>query len=820
MFIFSKSRKSDKDSYNRESQNFIPIACHYDPETLLTKNGELIQIIQINGICSEHISDKLFNLRSVVRKAISEVVESSRDCAFWLHTIRRKTNLDDPAKYDALLTANIHRMWQAKNFWHDKYVNTLYLSIVHDSPPIHINKMNAVINSLSQQTILKFHENAFDTALANLRSITETMLSGLKHYGARKLRVRFDGEEVFSEPLFLYGRIVHLKEEPIRLPIMDLSSFLASHKYAVGSDKIEVIERDHKKFAAVLSFKEYHEVSADLIDKFLQISVEMIATEIFYLTDKSELLPKYEWQNYIAGVSGDERLNEIRGITEIINLSKETNNAFCKQQISVSIIGENLEHLEASVSQASGELSEIGIVHVREDINLEQAFWAQLPGNFSFLRRLSHALVTNTGALASLHNFPVGKQSSKWGRAITIFRTERGTPYFLNLHSESGNSNNYIFGGVGSGKTVLTNFIISEATKYKAGLLYLSSDNSSEIFINAIGGTWIKIDRRNFNPLLIEDDQDAREFIKEFLLILSNHYIHNLSEQDIEFLNLLVEDLFSLALEDRNLSNLLSRTDFTKPGGEVMAERLAPFREGGKFAQIFDSKESIKLRQGEILGINLYNFSSEYFTKQFLPDDPKMHQEFLKDLSVNDAVRTALFYSYAHALITSGEIKKILAIDNLETIIHPINYKKLTDKLFSSLFKREGATICNLNLETLKKLDIDPNESFKLLESIGNYYILSSELKINDLAKLLNLTNVEAEKLSSFDPSARMFMVKDGENSVALELSLGGLPGVLRILSADSHDYELYQQMRSRFNSYETEWIEVLYAELNKTTGA
>ncbi len=79
-------QKIDKGLYNALSEDFIPIACHYDKNTLLTKNGELLQILQINGINSERISKQLSNLRGVVRSAIRNNVEGDK-LAFWIHTI-------------------------------------------------------------------------------------------------------------------------------------------------------------------------------------------------------------------------------------------------------------------------------------------------------------------------------------------------------------------------------------------------------------------------------------------------------------------------------------------------------------------------------------------------------------------------------------------------------------------------------------------------------------------------------------------------------------------------------------------------------------
>ena len=54
------TQKSDSNLFNNSSEDFVPIACHFDEHTLLTKNGELLQTIEINGIHSEKISQDLY----------------------------------------------------------------------------------------------------------------------------------------------------------------------------------------------------------------------------------------------------------------------------------------------------------------------------------------------------------------------------------------------------------------------------------------------------------------------------------------------------------------------------------------------------------------------------------------------------------------------------------------------------------------------------------------------------------------------------------------------------------------------------------------
>ena len=495
----SADKSHDSQLYNNSSEDFIPVACHFNENTLITKNGELLQTIQINGINSEKISNNLFNLRAMVRKAISESVDSGK-YAFWIHTIRRKDDLDDTTNYNGFLSANIHDIWRRKNYWHDKFVNRLYITVVHDSPELKLKNFNSLVNSLSSKIITNFEEKFFEKALQDLTANVDSLLQGLSEYGAQKLGIRIEEEECYSDMMFLYRRIMQLNENDCLMPISDISKALASHQYAVGSNKIEVIGEGGKKFAALMSIKEYQEVSSEALDKFLQIPVEMVATEVFYFVDKKEVMPVYENQNYILGVSKDAELRKMKGLDKIFD-DQSIADRFCHQQISFMVIGEDLKMLDKQVNQASEALAKIGIVHVREDINLEKTFWAQLPANFAFLARMKPTIVDNTAALASLHNCPTGNQFNPWGRAVTLLRTERGTPYFMNFHDKNGKGSTCIFGDKKSGRTTLLNFLLSEADKYFPTTLYITDDLDSSLYIKARGGAWVQRDKNIINPL-------------------------------------------------------------------------------------------------------------------------------------------------------------------------------------------------------------------------------------------------------------------------------------------------------------------------------
>lgn len=499
-----KRSKADEFSYTYNSHDFIPIACHYDQNTLLTKNGELIQIIQVNGIYSQVVRNDLVNLRRIIRETIKKNINSDA-FAFWIHTIRRKENLDDPSPYPDLFSANVHNIWRDKNYWDDKFINTLYISIVYHKPNIQISSIQAFMNSLSNEALDKFHNDYFAKAVKLLHEAVDNILQDLDFFGVRRLGVAQEEDESFSELVFLFRRIINLNEMPQPISISDLSLTLGTHNYVVGNNQMQVRDKDDLTFASIISLKEYHEMSSEAIELLLNLPMEFVATEVFHFIAKSQALEKIAHTKYILEVSRATEILQERNIDAMLNMPEE-GMYFCNQQISIMVLDRDQDVLTNNIARASSELSKRGIVHVLEDINLEQTFWAQLPGNFSFLRRMEPTIVDNVAALASLYNFPTGNASGPWGAAITLFRTEQGTPHFMNFHDSRGIGHSGIFSPRGGGKTVLLNFLITQMMKFIPTLVYITNNNRSKIFLDAIDGRYKDYNATN---LEIESNQNT-----------------------------------------------------------------------------------------------------------------------------------------------------------------------------------------------------------------------------------------------------------------------------------------------------------------------
>jgi len=471
-------------------ENFIPFVCHYDPSTILTKNGELLQVIRITGFNHESIGSELINLRETTREAIAKNIKTN-NFALWLHTIRRKKNISPDGVYEDNFANQLNSDWNKKNDWGNQFVNELYLTVIIQGYDTSIVNIKSLISSLSMGSTKSLHIKNLEEAHKNLTNVVSNIIQDLDAYGAKIIGIKEWDGALYSEPMRFFGKIINLDEDRFLLNVNDISSDLARSKIAVGNQSLEVTRGDAKNFATMLSIKEYREVSVASLDKFLQLPQEFIITQSLDFINQGKALEYFEYQNYILEISGDKEFRYLSDLEKTIDRHTSGETDYVEQQITIMLISDDIKNLYRDTSMALEKLHNLGLVSVREDIMSEHCFWSQLPGNFQFLKRQKPTTVSRIAGFASLHNFPAGSRRGKhWGDAVSIFRTAFGTPYFFNFHNND-NGHTLIAGPFGAGKTVLLNFLTCQSRKFKNKLYYFGYQRSGHIFINASGQLFV-----------------------------------------------------------------------------------------------------------------------------------------------------------------------------------------------------------------------------------------------------------------------------------------------------------------------------------------
>ena len=341
-------------------------------------------------------------MRSSIREAFGKYL--IEDISIWIHTIRNQKNLDDESTYPSLISSNIHRIWKSKNYWDSKFVNTVYISFVHKGAKFNTNNISAFIQSLFVSNVYKFHDQFVDNAIKSLSLIVDNIVKELKQFNPIILKIEEINEKFISKQISLFNDIIIMQEgDQQEIDICDLSQKISQDSFILGSDKIEIESNNAKKFASIVSIKGYQDVLNENLDSLIQVPVNLIITEIFYFITKKEIQSKLKFQHDILKISKSPNIIDMNGLSEVF-IEESSDRKFCKQQITITCISDTIEELDKSVSIVSEGLSHIGLVHVKEDIGLEQAYFSQLPGNFNFLKRTYDNLISQSCGFASLFN--------------------------------------------------------------------------------------------------------------------------------------------------------------------------------------------------------------------------------------------------------------------------------------------------------------------------------------------------------------------------------------------------------------------------------
>ncbi|MFV9875780.1 MAG: hypothetical protein AB8U25_03265 [Rickettsiales endosymbiont of Dermacentor nuttalli] len=785
--------------------DFIPYACHYDANTILTKNGELLQTIKLVGFSYETIGAEQVNLRETVREAILKNIKTDK-LAVWFHTVRTKRSLDPGAgiKYDNKFAQETHNAWNQKNYWHDKYVNELYITVIYEGHDTKIHHLNDTMLSFSYAAQRYMHEEFLSKAYTELNQTVNNMLIILEQYGAKKLAIQEDKEGAYSELLQFFNKIIHMQEERIAVPLVELSKYLATHKIAFGNNSFEVRNRNKKYFGSILSIKEYSEISAHDIDILLQLPLQLVINQYMEFGNYKKIIKKFEHQRYILNITNDQELYKYSGLDYFTD--QDEKNAYGYHQLTVTIIAEDIKNLDQSVKRAAIALSRVGVVTVQEDINIENCFWSQLPANFSYIRRKVPINLELIGGFASLHNFPAGKVSNVWGKAVTLFRTALGTPYFFNFHYESS-GHTFIVGPYSSGKTTLTNFLLTESCKYQPNIFLIDQNYRSKLTIKAIGGVYKEIkfkvsdseDNICLNPLLLPDTAHNRDFLCKWLnYVINGISANNVSRQELDVIKQMIDKLYTLPTEQRKLNYIeqLLPDDVNSDIREFFLKKLAKWHGDGIYVSLFNH--------------NFLDNIDEWLSKRRVGFDITELLAGGEELLL--VVISYLLYKFQKIL---DETPTLIVINDAWSVLNNEVISREIGPWLDELTKRNAVALIGMEINGESKTDY----LSKILVDHMDTKIFLPDIKVQEYKEAFALSDKEFNLVQMMKAINRHFLLKQGPYAIIAELNLTGLDNIISILSGSEKVIKVADEIITEYGDDLDKWLPKLYKkveELNK----
>lgn len=760
-FIANLFKKSDpkKLIVKKPDEDFIPYVCHYDPQTIITKNGELLQVLRVTGFGKESIVSNLVTLRETIREAFAKHIEEDK-FAFWIHTIRRKKNIIPKSEFNDFFSTKINEEWTTKNHFDDQYVNELYVTLIIEGIDSSIMNFKSLSRSFSYYATQNLHRNFLQDAHKKLTKTTLNILAELEEFGAKLLTINEWDGILYSEPMRFFGKICNLYEERYPLTLNDISNDLSVNKIAFGQRELEVSGSMGKNFASVLSLKEYHEVSTGSLDKILQLPLEFIITQSFDFTFNKKDLENYEYQNYLLQVSNDEDFRQMIGAANFAEADKGSDTDYGKLQTTVMIINQDREKLEKDIEMTIEKFSSLGYILVREDVFCEHCFWSQLPGNFAFLRRQK---IINTGRIAgfaALHSFPTGVAAGNhWGSALTILNTVLETPYFFNFHDKDL-GHTLIIGPKGSGKTTLTNFLLTQARKFNNKIFYFDLNQSAKPFINSLMGNYHRIisDTENpeflqMNPFSLPKNEETKVFLVEWIVFLLMFLKGDIPDHEIDMIPKVVEQVMAL----ENPSFTIAFNAFNTAETRSIYKKLRIWNDGN-LGNIFSSHTDIDWTNK----INAFDFSEIIDHKPILI--PVLH-----------------YLMHRVELSLDGSPAIVVFDDAWEMFDNEVIVPILDDFLKRLRQKNCIAIMISRDIEELGHFEL----SHILTENVATEIYFPNREPQEYYKSIFHLTEDEFDIIKMMAPHDHHFLLKHAGDSLIIDANLSVLGDYIKILSAD-----------------------------------
>jgi len=602
----------------------IPYGSHVAPRVIRTEFGDYLQAFRLGGASFESSDDAELNnwherLNVLWRNVASPSV------ALWTHVIRRRARivaqaLERPfqASHGGRFAGELHTRYGSRLGNETLMQNELYLSVLYR--PV-AGRATGWLSRVLAKTQGNGWQDELADALDACEKLTQTMVVSLARYEPEILGCYRHGNTWCSSLLEYLGLLINGERQRIPLPRGPLNQALSGVRLFFGTEAIEYRSPNETRVGAMLGIKEYPTpTTVGMYNQLLSAPLSFVLTQSFTFLTKAtgQALLQRQFNRMVN--AGDFAVSQAAELKDALDALTSNEFVMGDHHFSLQLMAEipgsggqetppgRLKALNDHVALARSLLADTGMLVAREDLALEAAFWAQLPGNLPFRPRKAPLTSRNLAAMAPFHNYPVGRaEGNHWGEALTLLVTSARSPYYFSLHasdpsdpdggSRKDTGHTLICGPTGSGKTVLIGFLVAMLARQGVTQVLFDKDRGLEILVRALGGEYFPLKNgvpTGFNPLQLPVTSSNVEFLKSWLCELSGAQTSHRglgarSVREQADLEQALRGTLALDASARRLSRLVEFLDPTEPEG--LYARLARWCEGtrGDYAWVFDN---------------------------------------------------------------------------------------------------------------------------------------------------------------------------------------------------------------------------------------
>ncbi|TJV87914.1 MAG: VirB4 family type IV secretion/conjugal transfer ATPase [Mesorhizobium sp.] len=775
----------------RPMSTHIPYLRHLSDTVIGLENGSLLSIIKLDGLFFQTEDQAELNMRSVVQNTMIRALGSSR-FSLWSTVIRREVETEIGGVFDEPFCELLNRRYMDQLREKRMFTNEIYLTIVRSGMRGALGIGDSV-KKLLDRANREVRNQQTREDVTELEELISNITRELQKYGARALGIAYRDKEPYSEPCEFFNTILTCGvPRKMRLPRMGIRNFVGTSRlhFSKRTMQAQAAVDEDSRFGALLSVKEYPPFTGPgMLDGLLQVNHEFILTQSFTIADKpiaQERITRLQRQIQASDEAGS---SVEKDIDYALNSLMNQEAVFGFHHLTLLCLSRDFQGVSKSVSELGACLTDMNINWLREDVNLEAGFWAQLPGNRSYIARKAMLSSANFSGLSSMHNFATGQiDGTHWGLPITILETTSQTPYWFNFHQRDI-GHFLVTGPTGSGKTVALTFLLAQAMRVNPTpkAVFFDKDRGAEIFVRAIGGSYEVLSPETptgFNPLQLENTGPNREFLMRLLkAMLRSSDRRDFTQEDEDTLEKALARLMQEPAAERNLPNLSGLlVGRSRADANDLHSRLRPWIDGEK-AWLFNAQHDVLSLSGQ----SVFGFD-------------------MTSILGNEELRTpALMYLY-------HRLDELLNGDPVMFFMDE-GWQLLQDETFSNFIVDKMKTIRKLNgivgFGTQSAADIaKAKASHTLIEqSATNIHFPNPRADEESYIKRFGLTVKEFNFIKNTPPEKRTFLVKHGNDSVIARLDLSSMPDMVKVLSGRKKTIEECAALREKYGDEPENWL-------------
>ncbi|QEW29506.1 Type IV secretion system protein virB4 (plasmid) [Roseovarius indicus] len=516
---------------------------------------------------------------------------------------------------------------------------------------------------------------------------------------------------------------------------------------------------------------EYSEGTSCTMFDMLNLPVDMIVTHSFTPINSNLMAGRIKRQKRQMQASQDAALSLMEALDIAADDLEAKRQSFGEHHMVVTLFCDTLEELQTLSAEIVNAAATEGVKMIGERVAAKAHYLSQHPGNQPKRVRASAVTNRNFADFAAFHRTQLGKPAEKtpWGRVVTFLPTPEQSAYRFSYHEQGApdkeptSGHTLIMGRPGSGKSVLSAFLMTQARRAGARIFVFDYRLGMEMAVRANGGRYASLNAgqpTGLNPLWTETDARGTAWLSDWLATLLYRADKPLTPAQTNRIQEVVRQnaqASNPALRNwRDFASLFVSTD---DGGDLH-QRLLEWTEEGRYGWIFgQSLEDTFSLKGDMVGFDLTGILDSEADKERM------------------AVLSYLFRRVEREI--EDRRPTIIVIDEAWKALDNAYFaERLSNWLVTA---RKQNTVAVMMTQYASQLE-RTRTGKTIVEAVPTQILLPNiRAQPADYA-MLNLTEKELDVLLNTGSNSRLALIRDDQGSIVVDADLSALGPNLTIL--------------------------------------